>query len=308
VLRRTYLGLSFDSSRIQAVALHRQGKGVQLQAARSFALKPGALNPSLRDANLANPQEIAEIISEVLQPLAGREDRLALSLPDQAGRVILTEIEAPFKTKQEGLDILRWQLKKSLPSELSDICLDFFVLNRGDTGRLRVVTSIMDCGVLDQYQDAVEQAGYHALLIDFHSFNLFNYYRTRLDMGEDFIFIGLEGRVLSLEIFQGRVLVFHRVRDIAEDPDQVFQELNRSLVGVQGGQTALRRCAVYLHCDWANAGTLRESLAGLFEKELQLLDPHVDRLMSPAAQSLGRPGTSVVAAIGVGERLLWGAA
>lgn len=308
MLRRTYLGLSLDQAGIQAVALHRQGKGVQLQAARSFALKPGALIPSLRDANLANSQEMAEIIAEVLQPLAGREDRLAVSLPDQAGRVILTEIETPFKTKQEGIDILRWQLKKSLPSELSDICLDFFVLSRGDTGRQRVVASIMERGVLDQYQDTVEQAGYHALLIDFHSFNLYNYYRTRLDMGEDFVFIGLEGRVLSLEIFQGRVLVFHRVRDIAENADQVFQELNRSLVGFQGGQAALRRSSVYLHCDWADAGRLREALAALFEKEVQLLDPHIERLMSQAAQGSGRPGNSMVAAIGVGERLLWGAA
>ncbi|WP_305046724.1 type IV pilus biogenesis protein PilM [Geoalkalibacter sp.] len=308
MLRRTYLGLSLNEAHIQAVALHRQGKGVQLQAARTFGLKPGAINPALREVNLSNPQEMAESIAEVLHPLAGREDRLALSLPDQAGRVILTEIESPFKTKQEGIDILRWQLKKSLPSELSDICLDFHVLSRSDTGRMRVVTSIMERGVLDQYQDVVERAGFHALLIDFHSFNLYNYYRTRLDMGEDFVFIGLEGRVLSLEIFQGRGLVFHRVRDIAEDADLVFQELNRSLVGFQGGQAALRRSAVYLHCDWKDAGTVREALTALFDKEPQLLDPHFERLMSLAAQGAGRPGPSMVAAVGAGERLLWGAA
>ncbi|KIH76448.1 type IV pilus assembly protein PilM [Geoalkalibacter ferrihydriticus] len=308
MLRRCYLGLSINAARLQAVALRRQGKGVQLQGARAFDLKPGALVPSLREANLKDPGALTEALGEVLAPLAGREDRLAVSLPDQAGRVMLVEMETPFKTKQEGLEILRWQLKKSLPSELNDICLDFQVLSRSETGRRRVVASLMERAVLDQYQDVVERAGYHAVLVDFHAFNLYNYYRTRVDMGEDFVFIGIEGKVLNVEIFQGRSLVFHRVRDIAENAEQVFQELNRTLVGFQGGLQALRRSAAYLHTDWETREVLRDVLTSLFEKEPQLLSPHLERLLPAAADKSKLPEASIVDAVGAGERLLWGTA
>ncbi|UWZ81177.1 pilus assembly protein PilM [Geoalkalibacter halelectricus] len=307
MLRRTYLGLSMGADSLRAVALHRQGKSVRLQGARAFDLKPGLLVPAFREANLTDPGALAEVVGEVLDPLSGREDRVALSLPDQAGRVMLVEVETPFKTKQEGRDILRWQLKKSLPSELGDIHLDFQVLSRSDTGRLKVVVALMERGVLDQYQDLLARAGYHAVLVDFQAFNLYNYYRTRVDMGDDFVFVSIQGRVLSVDIFQDRVLVFHRVRDIADHAERVFQELNRTLVGFQGGLQALRRASAYLHTDWQDREVLHGMLSSLFEKETQLLAPHLERLLPQGSDPSALPDSGILDAVGAGERLLWGA-
>ncbi len=307
LLRRDYLGLSLHADQLQGVALQRQGKGAALLGARGFGLKPEVLQVGLRGPNVTLPKDLIEALVEVLSPLAGREDRVALSLPDACGRVIVTELEAEFKTKKEGVEILRWQLKKNLPSAMEDIRLDFQVLTRTDTGRRRVVASLMDRSVLEQYEEVVAQAGFHAALIDFHSFNLFNYYRPRLDMGDDFVFIGVEGKALILEIFQNQALLFHRVREVGTDPQRVFQELNRSLVGFQASQPTLRRSAVYLHSDWEERDALKEVLASLFDKAPVLLDPHLERMTPDAVSLKGARNMMLVSAVGAAERMIWGA-
>lgn len=305
MLRRSYLGLSIGESQMQAVALIARGKGIHLQGARTYAFAPGALSASSREPNLKHFDEAVRVVQELVTPLAGREDRLALSVPDQSGLVILAEVETPFKTREEAVDILRWQLKKNLPGEF-DVSLDFQVLNRTESGARRIVAGLMDRRVLDQYQDLAARAGFHAVQINFHSLCLYNYYRSRIDMGDDFVFIGIEGQMMNIEIFQGGVLVFHRVRDAAENAERVFQEINRSLVGFQGGQQALRRSAAYLHTDWEDREVLRQVLASLFEREPQIFDSHLKRLTGAETSQDPHLGPKLVGAIGAAESMLWG--
>jgi type IV pilus assembly protein PilM len=308
VLRRTYLGVSIGESQMQAIALRRQGKGIHLLRTRAREVAPGELKLSPREPNVIIPEQTAQALRELLAPLAGREDRLSLSVSDQSGLVMLVETETPFKTRKEGIDILRWQLKKSLPEEFTDVALDFQVLNRGESGPRRVLVALMERRVLDQYQDLVQQAGFHAVQINFHSLCVYNYYRSRVDMGDDFVFIGVESDVLTIEIFQAGTLVFHRVRNAAQNAERVFQEINRSLVGFPGGQQALRRSAAFLHTNWEDPEGLREALSSLFEREPQMLDPHLERLVGGMTDPDVHIDPTLTGAIGAAEKMLWGAA
>lgn len=304
MIRRTYLGLDVRGTELRAVALCRRGRGSSLSGGRVLSLAEGVLAPSAREANVRDLRSFTEGLHEVLGPLAGREERVSLSLPDAAGTLLLTEAETPFKSKGEGLDILRWQLKGTLPFDPKDVHLDYQVLEKGDTGRYRLVVAAMARKVLHQYEEILAGAGYNASIVDFHSLNLYNYYRPRLDLGEDFVLVGVEGGTLSFQFFQGRVLSFHRTRRVEAVPAQVFREINRSLVGCRERFPGFRRAAVSVHSDWEEPAPLLDALRSAFEREVVLLDPHLERL---AAAPLDLPPARIrglAAAVGAAERMM----
>ncbi|BCR05768.1 hypothetical protein DESUT3_28370 [Desulfuromonas versatilis] len=304
MIRRTYLGLDIRPESLYAVALLRQGTGASLSGGRMIGLDRGILELSVREPNIADRARFIQAVREVLDPLAGKEDRIALALPDQIGRVLLTEVETAFKSRDEGVEVVKWQLKNSLPTEARNVQLDYQVLERTENGRYRLMVSLMVKSVLQQYEEALAEAGYNAALIDFHSVNLYNYYRSRLESGEDFILVGVEGNSFSLQYYHGRLPVFHRTKRIALEPGKVFQEVNLSCAGFRDSQPGFVRAPVYLHTDWPEREPLLEALRSAFERDVVLLDPRLDRMAkTPLNLAAGRD-MEIVAAVGVTERLL----
>ncbi|MGE4345004.1 MAG: type IV pilus biogenesis protein PilM [Geoalkalibacter sp.] len=300
VLRRLYPGLRISQDAVHAVVLCRRKKLHHLRAARGLSFDTGVVVPSRRELNIKRPDAFVEALTNVLCPITGHEDRIALSLPDASGHIVLTQLDSPSKSREEGRDILRWQLRKNLPGEWKDIHLDFQVLRREDSGRQQVLTAIIDRAVLNQYEELVIRAGFHAVQVGFHSLDLYAYYRSRLEMGGDFVFIGIEGATLTIEIFQDGVPVFYRVRSFIEDADQVFQELNRSLSGMRSAQ----RGKVFLHSDWTGKDALSQVLASLFDTDPVVLDPQFSRMVDPEYQQQFAADAKLASAIGAAERMM----
>lgn len=301
---RNYLGLDITPGELRAVTLRRKGRAASMTGARLLSLPPGRLAPSPRESNVVDIKRLAENIREVLDPLAGREDRVALSLPDAAGRILLTEVEMPFKSRAEGMEILKWQLKSSLPLAAQETRLDYQLLEKNENGRYRVVVALTAEKVLRQYEEILAAAGYNAALIDFHSLNLYNYYRPRLDLGEDFILLGVEGGTISLQYFQGRSLTYHRSRETEPQASGIFQELNRTLVSCQKNFPAFGRATVYLHSNWDERAELLEALRSSFERDLLPLQPHLEKLLGSSTGLSSGGVQGLVAAVGAAERMM----
>jgi type IV pilus assembly protein PilM len=302
MLGRTYLCLDIAAAELRGVAMRRRGRTPVLSDGRMLSLPAGLLRPAFAEPNITALRPFVEALREVLDPLAGREERLALLLPEGSGRIVLTEAEGPFRSRQEGMEILKWQMKKSLPSSTRDLHLDFQVVQKQENGRCRVLVSAMTGNVLQQYQEALLAAGYRAEVVDFHSLNLYNYYRPRLNLGDDFVLLGVEGGALSVQFFQGRVLTFHRVRQFDGTKEALFQEASRSLAGCQAFP-GHRRATVYLHSDWKPLEPLTEMLGSLFEQEVTCLLPQLERLTDTAAWTVSPPAT-LAAAVGGAERMM----
>lgn len=305
MFRRTYPALDVTPGELRGVALHRKGKGVSLDDGRVFSLMQGELSLSLREPNIPEPRRFVEAIRKVLDPIAAGEKRIALSLPDSVGRVLLAETETAFKSKKEGVEILKWQLKNSLPGGPKDVQLDYQILKKSDTGRCTLAVALIANPVLHQYEELLSEAGYHAAVIDFHSLHVYNYYRPRLDLGEDFILIGVAGSALSIQFFQGRVLAFHRAREVQTSPVQVFQELSRSVVGCHENFPGFRRATLFLHSDWPDRQPLTDAVRSALEREeVAPLEPHLERLTPASLHVKSGSLPSLVAAVGAAERLL----
>jgi len=302
MIRRTYVGVDLAAAQLTAAALQHSRPAVRLTGARREALA-GIVELSSRQPNVTDPRRFVEILRRALDPLASGEERIALSLPDRVGRLYLLETDSAFKTRQEGIDALKWRLKGSLPAPPQQVQLDYQVLEQRDDGRQRCVASAIARPVLEQFEALFEAAGRHAVQVEFHSLSLYNYYRPRLDLGAEFLLIGVEQGQLGMMYFSGRTLAYQRVREITPEPELLYRELSLILVEAAATQPALQRCPVFAHLDPELETSLREVLAAALEREVRVLDPQLKRFAGGAA--IGLPaGGAVLAALGAAERLM----
>lgn len=304
MIYRTYLGLDVRPTELRAVSLRRKGKGALLSGGRILSLPEGVLSPSVREPNILDQQRFIDAVHEVLDPLAGSEERVALTLPEAVGRILLPEVETTFKSREEGVDILKWQLKANMPVDPKAIQLDYQLLEKRDTGRYRLAVAMMARTVLSQYEDFLVEAGYNPGMVDFQSLNLYNFFQQRLDFGEDFILVGFEGGALTFQYFQGRTLAFHRAREIRTDPAHLFRELTRSMVGCQENFPAFRRAGVFFHSDSREPAPFLQAVRSAFEREVVLLDPHLDRMAQAPLDLPPWQARGLVAAVGAAERMM----
>lgn len=302
--KRHYLGIDISATSLQAVSLERSGKEVRTTAARSRSLTEGMVKPQLRNLNLAQPAELISSLRDLLDPLSGGEERIALSLPDMSGCRFLHDLETSFKSRDEALEILRWQLKNSLPAPPREVQLDFQLLSKNDQGRSRLLVSVMAKKVLEQYEELLNGAGYHPVVVDFHSLNVLGFYYPQLDFNDDLVVIMVDGPTLVFLLFQNGQLVMQRCREVGEQVERVFQEINRSVSGSQEKQHSLGRARVVLHSDWERPEPLQEAISAVLEKPVQLLETRLEKLFDGPAPITPRQGRSLAAAYGAAARLM----
>ena len=301
-MSRFFVGVDIQPNGLFFAALQRSRPHTKLAGLR-FESLDGVFDLSSRQPNIRDARRFVEGLRRGVGALAGSEERIALSLPDRSGRIYLTDVDAAFKTRQEGIDILKWRLKSNLPAPPAQVHLDYQVMEKREDGRQRCIVAAISQAVLEQYDDLVNEAACHAVQIDFHSLNLYNYYRPRLDLGDEFIMVGLESNLLSLQYVSGGNLGYRRVRETRNDK-QVFREINRTLVEAYETFPAMKRCPVFAHVDPGLGDDTQSLLTSAFEREVKCLDPALTRFAGGNKTGGLQPIGPVVAALGAAERMM----
>lgn len=305
MFHQTYLGLEIHQLGLRAIAVNRQGKHTVLVGGQALALAETVLHPEFNLTNVSQPESFVAAVKELLVPLAKKDKRIGVALPDRCGQRFLLDLDIPFKNKAEGAEIIRWQLKDSLPDKANRVAVDFQVLEERESGQKKILAAAITKDVLSQYEELLDIAGYAAAVVDFHSLALYNAYRTKIDLGRDFILIGVDGCQLTIMAFVNQVLNFCRMRQIKQDPREVFQEVSRSLVNYRNEQPAFNRLVVHLHSDWKNQKDLFAAVDSVFEQDVQWLISPVSKLMNGHQLNFtGAEANSMAAALGVAERML----
>ena len=304
IFPRRYLALDLRQLELRAVSLTGRRKHPILEGARLMALDAGLLQPSARGTNISDPARLKAAIQEVLNPIAGGEERLALILPETVGRLFTLEVETPFTSKKDGEKIIKWQLKGSLPADPEETILDFQVLDQREDGRKRLLVAAVARNVLAEYESVIAAAGFFPVLVGFHSLFLHNYYRTRLEQPDESVLLILESGLLSFEYSQGRVPLYHRFRNVGDDSSALFQEISRALVGAQGDYPGLKRAEVFLQCDLAETEGILDIFRAAFQRDVVLLDPHIDRISSQPSDWPQWRLRGLTAAVGAAEQLI----
>jgi type IV pilus assembly protein PilM len=302
-MSRCFVGIDIQPGGLYFAALQRSRPHTRLVGVRFESLE-GIVEVSSRQPNIRDARRFIEGLRRGVDALAGPEERIALSLPDRAGRIYLTDVDTPFKTHQEGVDILKWRLKASLPAPPAQVKLDYHLFDKRDEGHQHCIVAAIAMPILEQYEDLVNEAGRHAIQIDFHSLNIYNYYRPRLDLGDEFILVGLERGLLSLQYVLGHNLCYQRVSEFKADPERTFREINRTLIEAYETFPAMKRCAIFAHVDPGMDGDIDKLLLGAFKREVKCLDPALKRFSGEGKTGGLQPVGSVVAALGAAERMM----
>ena len=304
IFPRTYLALDLRQQELRAVSLTGRRKNPTLKGAQLLALAEGLVQPSPRAINISDPVRLKAAIQEVLAPIASGEERLALVLPENIGRLFTIEIDTPFASKVEGEKIIKWQLKGSLPADPDATVLDFQVLDQREDGTKRLLVAAVARSVLAEYETVITDAGFFPVLVGFHSIFMHNYYRTRLEQPDESVLLILESGFLSLEYSQSRIPLYHRFRQVGNDSSTIFQEISRALVGAQKDFPGLKRAEVFLQCDLAETAMVIDTLRAAFQREVILLDPHIDRIASQPSDWPEWRLRGLAAAVGAAEQMI----
>ncbi len=230
---RKSLGVSVSSSAVAFARVGGSPSAPLLESVSSRPLSPGTLRPSLRDLNVLNPQGFVIALQEARNSLFCRGKYVSVSLPDASGRVMMFDMEERFKNRSEGLEILRWKLKKKLPFDAAEAHLDFQQVGTRENGDSVVLVVVAYRPVIAQYEELLAAAGLIPAGIDLNCFNLNRVFERRLAKSESYAFLTHFDSYLGIMFIAGGKLEFIRFRELAGDDaefNSVHQEIRRSFL------------------------------------------------------------------------------
>lgn len=219
LLQRKAIGIEISHGGIAAVMLSCPAGRIVLQRATRTALPANTLQPSLKEAQVLQPAAFVNSLREAWGSLNLSTRRIALSLPDNAGLLLLTRLDEPWKTRDEATGMLRWKLAKRLGMEPELLQLDFHLLERKPDGSTDLLVALVHRTVIQQYEDLFQETGLQPARIGFHTLHLLRLLdRLPMDTGQ---IITLYDNVLGTIALSDARPLFYRVKTLPSGPGQI---------------------------------------------------------------------------------------
>lgn len=259
----TSLGIEIFQNGIAMVLAKGQKTSPVLERHEIVRMPGDLIKPSLKDSNVIEPPVLKSVLSDAYLRLLTNAKRVSLSIPDSSGRVLLLDVESNLKNKEEGIDHVKWKLKKTFPVDLNDVHLDYQVLRQADNGSCHVLVGIVSRAVINEYEEILLELGLEPYLIDFSSFNLYRLFAPRLEIHEHLTFVSLYRGSLSVLIFQDGCLEFTRNKFLSTssiEPTRLFREVNSSLVVYSDSKGGWKPRNVYYYATGEEGELLKKVL------------------------------------------------
>lgn len=263
------------------------------------------VRPSLREPNVVNPGVFVARLREAYLQLLTNVRRVSVSLPDSAGRVVLLNLETRFKNRAEGVDIIRWKLKKNFPLDINLMHLDYQIVQEKENGELAVLVSLIARDVIKQYEDLLLEAGVQPAGIDFTSFNIYRLFAPRLELTENVALVTWYGGTVGLLFFHAGMLEFYRAKEFVfgtGDSNRLFREINGSVLAFREKYPGHTMDEVYCFCPREDAGSFLAVVGEATGRDPLLLD--VEKVIT-CAEGTARDGMTLfrlAAALGAATR------
>lgn len=194
-----------------------RGTPASLSGYATESLPADAVVPSLTAKNIAHPKVVSDTVKRALERAGIKApSRVSLVVPDAVARVSLLPFEQ-MPARQSELDqLIRWNVKKSVPFPVEDAALSYVTASTdGPVTTLAAVVARRD--VIAEYEGIAEAIGAHAGIVDLASMNVVN---TALASGTapkgDWLLVCLADDSTTLVIMRGAAFVFHRHKATAD--------------------------------------------------------------------------------------------
>ena len=227
------LGVEISPSGVAFALLSGSVAAPRLERVSCRPFPAGTIHVSLRERNILDPKVFISQLKDAYNMLLYRGTRLSVTLPDTVGHVMLLDLEGRFKSRTEGLDIIRWKLKKSIPFDVAETHLDYQQLTVRQNGSLALLVALVSRQVIGQYEELLTSAGFLPSRIDFNTFNLFRVFERSLSLPGESALVSFYDGILGIVIFSDGIPEFIRIKGLSnvETVDsRVYMEVNSSFL------------------------------------------------------------------------------
>lgn len=226
IIRKPIIGMEVSHNGIGAVLPQALNGKTLLKRAGWSPLASTTLRQTMREPQVQNREDFVRAVREAWGSLQQRHLRVILSLPDSAGRLLLTTLDSDWKRQEEAAAMLRWKLGKQLGMEPDDLQLDFQVVRRHENGSSDILAAVACKAVVVQYEELFLEAGLQPFKIGFHTMNLLRLF-AHYPSGKGHLALLYDNCLAVVALSEGRPL-FCRTKAI---PDLYQQSvLRRELV------------------------------------------------------------------------------
>lgn len=142
----------------ERVAAARWGRTGSLDGFAVEVLPVGAIVPSAVETNIVNTAAVRSAVASAVNRLRGRDEDVAMILPDPVIRVFVQHFEEFPRSPQEAIPMLRWKLKKSVPFEADETLISYMRQAPRENG-VDVVTALARLRIIREYEGLAEGVG-----------------------------------------------------------------------------------------------------------------------------------------------------
>jgi type IV pilus assembly protein PilM len=196
---------------VSIAVLGSRGQEAVIQAYGSADLPAGAVVPALAAQNIVDRQAVAQALRAACDRAGHRPRRAALVIPDLAARVSILRFDQ-IPSRRDDLDqLIRWQMKKSLPFAVDEAAVTHSAGARGETGGEYIVVAARR-DIVAEYEAVCDDAGIHAGLVDLATLSVANLYLAGGAPSGDWLVVHIRPEYTSIAILRGKDLIFFRHR------------------------------------------------------------------------------------------------
>ena len=206
-------------------AASRRGASAEKGCVYAFApLAPGALVPSLNEANLRAPEAVASAIRSALSQVAPRTRAVTLVLPDTLVRVFVLDFDSMPAKASEAVSVVRFRLRKMVPFDVEPAGVSYQVLAQNES-ECKVLAAVIPGPILAEYEAAVRDAGYEPGAVLSSSLAALE----AADSSEGVLAANLSAYSMTTTVTCGQELLLYRTLDLPPEPAMRAAEIERSI-------------------------------------------------------------------------------
>jgi type IV pilus assembly protein PilM len=208
---------------VSIAVLSGRGTNAVVQGYAVEPLPAGAVTPSLTASNIADRGAVVRALGAACTSVGVKPSRVALVIPDLAAKVSLVRFEQTPARRDDLEQLMRWQLKKTMPFPVEEACLTYSPGASGPAGTEFVVV-LARRDIVREYESVCEESGIEAGLVDTSTFGVINLFLSSIPgTAGDWLVVHMRPEYTSIAILRRDNMMFFRNR--AEGDPEALEDV-----------------------------------------------------------------------------------
>lgn len=202
------LGLDIGSSYIKAVQLKDVRGGYELELFDMIPLAPEIIV----DGSIIDSFRLVDTLKELLRKSRIKVKDTVIGIAGHSS-VIIKRISLPEMSEEELSESIKFEAEQYVPFSIEDVNLDFQILGpKEEPGQMDVILVAVKKDTINEYVNAVREAGLNPIIVDVNHFALENMYEINYEIEpiKNVAIVNIGASTINMNILKGGVSVFTR--------------------------------------------------------------------------------------------------